>query len=148
MSGTSLMSVTIRSVEWEASGNGSRKILVVEDDGEIRSIICGHLARAGYRVQSSRDGDEALSVIASEPSFDVLVTDLTMPGVLNGKSLADAARRLQPELHVIFVSGYPPAALVHCFGLKPSDDRVMKPVEGKTLLRLVHDALTPRTIGG
>ena len=148
MSGTSVMSNFSCDGGAEASGNGSRKILVVENDGEIRNIICGQLARAGYRVLGSRNGDEALSVILAEPRFDLLVTDLAMPGVLNGKSLADVARRLQPELRVIFVSGYPPAALVHCFGLNPSDDRVMKPVEGKTLIRLVHDALAPRTIGG
>jgi nitrogen-specific signal transduction histidine kinase/ActR/RegA family two-component response regulator len=92
---------------------GSEKILLVEDDALVREMVMMQLGNLGYRVVSAAGASEALGVLNAERGFDLLFTDVVMPGGLNGLELADEARKICPGLRVIFTSGYAENAVVH-----------------------------------
>jgi signal transduction histidine kinase/CheY-like chemotaxis protein len=81
-------------------------ILLVEDDPLVRDQVARQLQSLGYRVTSAPDGRAALDMLAGDETFALLMTDIVMPGGLNGRQLADQARLLRPELPVLFTSGY------------------------------------------
>ncbi|MDB5406679.1 MAG: sensory box protein [Rhodospirillales bacterium] len=81
-------------------------ILFVEDDDDIREMALAFLRTAGFRVHDAADGEAALALLAAEPP-DLLITDLVMPGRIDGFELARRAIARQPALKVLYVSGYP-----------------------------------------
>jgi PAS domain S-box-containing protein len=85
-------------------------ILVVEDNAGIRDLAVRHLESLGYRTISAADGVSALAIIKSGALVDLLFTDVVMPGGLDGRALAAAARQLQPGLKILFTSGFTAAA--------------------------------------
>ncbi len=84
-----------------------RHILLVEDEPVIREIMANTLGDAGFEVTATCTGDEAAILIADSDRFDVLLTDITMPGLIDGIGLAEHAREVHPDLPVVFVSGRP-----------------------------------------
>ena len=90
---------------------GSEKILVVEDDDLVRQHVLILLNSLGYEVTSARNGAEALAALKTTGDFDLLLTDVVMPGGLNGLQLADEARKLYPGLPVLLSSGYADATI-------------------------------------
>jgi PAS domain S-box-containing protein len=91
-------------IEEEMRG-GSETVLCVEDDNEVRSYVTGQLASFGYNVISAADAAEALALVEAGAQFDLLFTDIVMPGNLNGRQLADRIAELRPALKVLFTSG-------------------------------------------
>lgn len=89
----------------ETRPRGSETVLVCEDDEVIRELQCEILERHGYRVLSAADGESAAGLVANA-DIDLLLTDVMMPGI-SGAVLADRLRASQPNLKVLFVSGYP-----------------------------------------
>jgi two-component SAPR family response regulator len=81
-------------------------------------------------------------VFQEHPEIDVLLTDIVMPGELQGTTLAKALRELEPKTPVVFMSGYASEATVHGNGLRLHDTRLMKPVRRDDLLRAVRKALS------
>ncbi len=82
-------------------------ILVVEDDPAVREIAAEILRDLGYRVSEAADPDAALRILALRDSpLDLLLTDIVLPGTMNGQELAQQARRMHSRLQVIFMSGY------------------------------------------
>ncbi len=86
------------------SGNGER-ILLAEDDPEVRKLASRVLRQAGYHVQTAVDGAEALELAAASPPFDLVLSDVVMPG-LTGPRLVDRLRERQPDLPAILMTGY------------------------------------------
>jgi CheY-like chemotaxis protein len=85
---------------------GSETVLLVDDEESLRSLVCRTLQRYGYTVIATGSGHEACQVAAAHGApIDLLVTDVVMPG-MNGPELAEALRRVSPNLKVIFISGY------------------------------------------
>ena len=84
-----------------------RKILVVDDDQLVRDMTLRRLTKLGYRAIAAASGAEALEALASGADIDLLLTDIRMPGGLHGPALAKEARRLRPQIKVLFVSGAP-----------------------------------------
>ncbi len=121
--------------------NGHAEILVAEDEKEVLQILKSMLEGAGYSVTTASSGNEALEIFKSSGPFDLLMTDVVMPGTLQGPALANAIRLIDPELPCIFLSGYASEATVHGNGLKPSDIRLMKPVSLLDLLSTVSKVL-------
>jgi CheY-like chemotaxis protein len=103
------------------------------------------LSEAGYSVTTANSGDEALELFKSSGQFDLLLTDIVMPGTLQGPALAKAIRSIDPDSRCIFLSGYTSEAALNGNGLRPSDIRLMKPVNRLDLLSAVSKALD---IGG
>jgi CheY-like chemotaxis protein len=83
-------------------------ILVVEDEALIADVVVWQLEEAGFVVVTAASGDEALALIAGPKTFDVLFTDIRMPGRTDGWLLAEKAREHYPQLPVIYASGYSP----------------------------------------
>ncbi|MEM8684445.1 MAG: ATP-binding protein, partial [Pseudomonadota bacterium] len=125
----------------EVARQGDEHILVVEDDDGVRDIICRQLSRLGYRVTQASDGDQALAFLSSNDDVELLVTDIVMPGHVQGPELATRLRALRPGLPVIFMSGYPREASIHGNGLQPDDINLMKPVKASALAKAVRSAL-------
>ncbi|KEJ88004.1 transporter substrate-binding domain-containing protein [Sulfitobacter donghicola] len=121
--------------------SGDVRILLAEDDDAIRTVLETVLKGAGYFVVSAPSGDAALELFHSEPPFDILVTDIVMPGKIQGTGLAKAIRPLQPGIPIIFMSGYATEATVHGNGLMPEDIRLMKPVPKQELLSAISKLL-------
>ncbi|SNR25778.1 hybrid sensor histidine kinase/response regulator [Puniceibacterium sediminis] len=117
------------------------EILVVEDEKDVIRILKRVLEGAGYAVTTATSGDEGLQKFKSSGRFDLLLSDVVMPGKLQGPALAKAIRSIDPDIPCIFLSGYASEATIHGNGLKPSDIRLMKPVSRLDLLRAVSKAL-------
>jgi nitrogen-specific signal transduction histidine kinase/ActR/RegA family two-component response regulator len=93
---------------------GRERILVVEDDPQVRASVVRQLQRLGYTVSQAPDG--AVGVAAFEAAtqpYDLLLTDVIMPGPLNGKALADEVARRWPKTRVLFMSGYSEDVITH-----------------------------------
>ncbi|PWG64379.1 ATP-binding protein [Spiribacter halobius] len=94
-------------------GGGGEHILLVEDDALVREHTADVLQGLGYRVTSARDGREALGMLRGASDFDLLFSDVVMPGGLDGYALAEAVGRVRPGLPVLLTSGYPDRVQAH-----------------------------------
>ncbi|HEY2137305.1 MAG TPA: PAS domain S-box protein [Xanthobacteraceae bacterium] len=121
---------------------GSETILVVEDDALVRSSVAAHLHSLGYTTHTAANAMEALTFIDGGTPFDLLFTDVIMPGAMNGRQLADEAVRRLPALRVLFTSGYTETAIVHHGRLDPGVLLLAKPYRKSDLARMVRTALT------
>jgi PAS domain S-box-containing protein len=87
-----------------------RRVLVVEDQPEVRSHVEKLLVRAGFEVATAEHGQAAIDLLAAGEHFDVLFTDIVMPGGINGVQLAERATQITPGVKVLFTSGFPASA--------------------------------------
>jgi CheY-like chemotaxis protein len=81
-------------------------VLVVDDEPVVRMLIVDVLQELGYTAIETGDGQSGLKVLQSAVRIDLLITDIGLPGGLNGRQVADAARNLRPELKVLYITGY------------------------------------------
>ena len=84
----------------------TQTVLVVEDDADARFTLAAMVTELGYRVVASENGASALPILEQERPVDILLSDVIMPGGMNGLDLAKAANKRRPDLKVLFVSGY------------------------------------------
>ena len=117
------------------------KLLVAEDDQGVLQVIAATLTRAGYSVLSASSGSEALKTFKSNAPIDVLITDIVMPGEIQGTELAHQLRQISPELPIIFLSGYSSDETDAGNGFNPPEIRLMKPVDRQSLIQAVENAL-------
>lgn len=117
------------------------RLLLVEDFDDVRVVMARALRDAGYSVVEAASGDAALEIFRADPTFDVVLTDIVMPGEMQGPMLAQAIRKIVPESRIVFMTGYASEAAVHGNGLNPRDIRLMKPVTKAELLGAVQAAL-------
>jgi DNA-binding NtrC family response regulator len=90
-----------------ADGDGTgESVLLVDDEASIRMLVREVLEQAGYGVVEAEDGPGALRILQSPARIDLLVTDVGLPGGLNGRQLADAGRVVRPGMNVLFITGY------------------------------------------
>jgi CheY-like chemotaxis protein len=80
--------------------------LVIDDEPTVRMLITEVLEDLGYTALEAADGATGLEVLQSNPQIDLLVTDVGLPGGINGRQVADAGRTLRPDLKVLFITGY------------------------------------------
>jgi CheY-like chemotaxis protein len=85
---------------------GSESILVVEDTDDVREVVVADLRRLGYRVSAAPDGPAALDLIERGLEPDLLLTDVQLPGGMDGVRLAEQIRQQRPNMAVLFMSGY------------------------------------------
>jgi PAS domain S-box-containing protein len=123
------------------STTGSETILVVEDDPGVRAYSCDTLAELGYTVLHAANGREGLRVLESKPEIRLLFTDVGLPGGMNGRQLADEARKLRPNIKVLFTTGYARNAIVHNSRLDPGVDLITKPFTREALSSKLRDIL-------
>jgi len=116
-------------------------ILVVEDQEDVLVVLVKILEKAGYSVTSAASGDIANKIFGDGKHFDLLVTDIVMPGQLQGVELSCKLRERKPELPVVFISGYAPENAASGNGILRDDIRLTKPVMRKELVEAVAKAL-------
>ncbi|MDP2124238.1 MAG: PAS domain S-box protein [Parvibaculum sp.] len=122
---------------------GAENILLVEDDEFVRDYVYGQLVALGYRVVAVGNGVDAMAALNQSDKFDLLFTDVVMPGGLNGRQLAEQAQARQPDLKVLFTSGYAESAVVHHGRLDRGVQLLSKPYRRSELairIRQVLDA--------
>jgi PAS domain S-box-containing protein len=126
----------------EAAEGGSETILVVEDDAVVRGFVIGQLQALGYRTIAAQDARSALALVERGEPFDLLFTDVVMPGGMSGRELADAVARHRPGLRVLYASGYTEDAVLHQARLDESVLLLMKPYRRPQLAQMVRQALS------
>ncbi len=85
--------------------DGSTTILLVEDEVLVRLVTADHLRSLGHRVLEAADGSEAVRLLAADEAIDLLLTDVGLPGAMNGFAIARHARERRPDLVVVVTSG-------------------------------------------
>jgi CheY-like chemotaxis protein len=119
---------------------GDETILVVEDNANVRKTVVRQLHDLGYRSVEADSGASALKLVAEGLSFDLLLTDVVMPGGMTGYQLADQLRRARPDTRVLFTSGYTELAR-SADQLSRRDSLLSKPYRKQDLGRAVRRAL-------
>src|SRR6185295_916775 len=120
---------------------GKETILVVEDDLDVCRFTTDVLKELGYRVLAARDAESALRALEHERGIDLLFTDIGLPGELNGRQLADTAIERNPQLKVLFTTGYTRNAVIHQGRLDPGVELILKPFTQWTLANKVKQVL-------
>jgi PAS domain S-box-containing protein len=120
--------------------NGQETILLVEDDRMVREFVVTQVQSLGYTTIAASNAAEALAILDGVTP-DLLFTDVIMPGGVDGRQLAELARRRLPSLKVLFTSGYPQTAIVHHGRLDPGVLLLAKPYRKIDLARMIRKAL-------
>ena len=102
-------------------------VLVVDDEPVVRMLVTEVLEDLGYTAIEAGDGASALRVLRSDARIDLLITDVGLPGGMNGRQVADAARAMRPGLRVLFVTGYAENAALGHGHLDPGMQVLTKP---------------------
>ncbi len=126
--------------------SGGETILVVEDDDDLRELTSKLLRSLGYDVRVAEHAQAALDLLNGGLETTLLLTDVLLPGRMDGPHLAKEARRISPDLKVIYMSGYTENALVHHGRLDPGVNLLQKPFRKRDLAAKVRAALDQETI--
>ena len=126
------------------SDEQSPKVLVVDDEPEIRKLVTAMLARNGYRVLSADSGENALRLFKSNPDTDLLLTDVVSPG-MSGPMIADQISALKPDIKVLFMSGYDGTQVVQRYVIEKGYSLLTKPFSMEQLESKVRAVLSAGT---
>jgi len=120
---------------------GDETILVVEDDRLVKDYVLAQLHSLGYATLDAANAAEALALVEQGRKFDLLFTDVIMPGTMNGRQLADKLLEDSPDLKVLFTSGYTENAIIHHGRLDSGVLLLAKPYRKSDLARMIRRAL-------
>jgi PAS domain S-box-containing protein len=122
--------------------HGNETILVVEDDALVRNFVTAQLQSLGYRTLGAANGPAAMLMVDNGEPFDLLFTDVIMPGGMTGRQLADEVAKRRPGIKVLYTSGYTDNAIVHQGRLDRGVLLLTKPYRKSQLANMVRRALT------
>jgi CheY-like chemotaxis protein len=128
----------------QSSMGSPGKVLLVEDIDEVRKVVAIQLERLGHFVSQARNGVEALQMLRSSSNFDLVLTDITMPGEIQGTMLAEIASNELPHLKIILMTGNPSDGDHDLGGLSKRVPRLTKPVAMSDLAAVVRAELDNR----
>jgi PAS domain S-box-containing protein len=134
-------SIADRAVAAPSVAGGDETILVVEDDKLVRGYVLTQLRSLGYTTLEAANAAEALSIVKSGNEFDLLFTDVIMPGATNGRQLADELQKIKPGLKVLYTSGYTENAIIHHGRLDSGVLLLAKPYRKSELAVMIRTAL-------
>ena len=120
---------------------GRETILVVEDDRLVRDYVEAQLTSLGDPTLAASNAAEALETRRAGAQFDLLFTDVIMPGGMNGRELTDEIARLRPGIKALFTSGYTEDAIVHHGRLDPGVALLNKPYRKKDLAEKIRQVI-------
>jgi PAS domain S-box-containing protein len=124
-------------------GNAKR-VLLVEDDPDVRIMTAAQLKQLGYSVQEVANGDEAITVIESPTAIDITVTDIVLPGGIDGVTLVKEALRARPQMGVLCMSGYDPAQSRRKWLRIQNIGLLEKPFTSSQLARALREAIVEK----
>ena len=131
----------VAAVEQGSSERGhGETILIVEDDDGVRQYAAEILRDLNYQIIEAKDSATALRLLDADKKFDLLLTDVVLPGK-NGRELADEVERRRPGTKVIFMTGYSRNAIVHQGRLDPGIELIPKPLIEGVLARRIRQVL-------
>ena len=114
-------------------------VLFVDDEPTVRMLVSEVLEELGYAAIEAVDGSSGLKIIQSDVRLDLLITDVGLPGGINGRQLADASRSLRPELKVLFITGYAENAVLNHGHLAAGMHLLTKPFSLAALSRRIKE---------
>ena len=117
-------------------------VLVIDDEPTVRMLVAEVLDEAGYIVIQADDGPSGLAILQSDTRIDLLISDVGLPGGMNGRQVADAARVTRPELKVLFITGYAENAAVGNGLLDAGMEVITKPFAMTTLAAKVREIIS------
>ncbi|MDP4026959.1 PAS domain S-box protein [Methylobacterium sp. NEAU 140] len=120
-------------------------VLIVDDEPTVRMLVTDVLGDLGYTAVEAADGAGGLKVLQSDARIDLLVTDVGLPGGMNGRQMADAARVNRPDLKVLFITGFAENALLNNGQLEPGMSVLTKPFAVDTLAARVRELIGQAT---
>ncbi|QKZ05196.1 hybrid sensor histidine kinase/response regulator [Pseudomonas eucalypticola] len=116
-------------------------VVLIDDEVTLRTLVAEQLEEMGYQVHQAGDGVAGLALLQMTGEVDLLITDVGLPGGLNGRQVADAAARIRPGLKVLFITGYAEQVLVKRSQLEPGMRLLVKPFTLQTLTEKVRSLL-------
>jgi CheY-like chemotaxis protein len=116
-------------------------VLVVDDEASLRLLMTDILADLGYSALEAADSAAGLKILMSDVRIDLLITDVGLPGGMNGRQVADAARVRRPGLKVLFITGYAENAAIANGHLEPGMQILAKPFAMSTLANKVREMI-------
>ncbi|WP_315712242.1 MULTISPECIES: CHASE3 domain-containing protein [unclassified Bradyrhizobium] len=132
----------------QALPHGRETILVVEDDPLVRDFVLAQLQGLGYTTLVASQASEALAIAARNQPFDLLFTDVIMPGGISGRQLAETIMTTRPALPVLYTSGYTGDEMVENRQLVPDALLLTKPYRRAELAQMVRQALDGKPAAG
>ena len=120
---------------------GNETILVVEDNPGLRRIVVRQLSGAGYQVLEASDASSAMAIIETHTPIHLLLTDIVMPGEMDGRDLLRAAVARRPSIRTLLTSGFPDARLGGAASQVPGSRLLSKPYRKEELRRTVREVL-------
>ena len=124
-------------VESALAAEADQTVLIIDDEPSVRMLVCDALSDLGFHCLEAGDGPSGLRILESRTRIDLLVTDVGLPGGLNGRQVADAARELRPDLRALFITGYAENAVLNHGHIEPGMEVLTKPFAVEELRRRV-----------
>lgn len=118
-----------------------KRIIVVEDDADVRSVVVDHLASFGCLVDDSGSAADAIERISADPNYDLLLTDVILGGDMNGPELAKSVGQINPGIQVVYMSGYTENGIIHDGRLDAGITLLQKPFTRAHLFAVMVKAL-------
>jgi CheY-like chemotaxis protein len=126
----------------DRAGQGDGEtVLVVDDERSVRLVLAEELTNSGYYVIEAPDGPSALRILQSNARIDLMITDVGLPGGLNGRQVADAARVSRPSLKILFITGFAENAGISNGHLESAMQVMTKPFVTSALILKVRELL-------
>ena len=119
-------------------------VLVVDDEPSVRLLIVDILQDMGYKVLEAADSAAGLALLQSDVHVDLLISDVGLPGGMNGRQMAEAGRVNRPAMRVLFLTGYAQTAVFGCGQLDEGVEMMTKPFNIDALSERVDKMLAPR----
>ncbi len=134
--------VSSETLNAELIETGSGKtVLVIDDEPTVRMLVTDALSDLGHACLEAGDGPSGLKFLESDASIDLLITDVGLPGGMNGRQIAEAARRLRPSLQILFITGYAENAVLNHGHIERGMEVLTKPFAVDDLVRRVSRLL-------
>jgi len=121
--------------------DGKETILVLEDDDDVRTFSVETLRELGYRVIEAHDGPSALRLLERQARVDLLFSDVVLPGGMTGAQVAEQARKIRPQIKVLFTTGYARNAIIHQGRLDKGVRLITKPFSSADLATKIRNVL-------
>ena len=119
----------------------AEKVLVVDDESELLEVAVNYLEEMGFEVLAATDGLHALQTLRANPDIELLLTDIVMPGGMNGVELANKILEERPDLKLLYMSGYPSRVLAERSGTNLDAPLITKPYSREKLATAIDKVL-------
>lgn len=130
-----------QAIEDEEEPNVSGTVLIVDDEVDLLEIAAAYLKEMGYSVLQATDAISALAIIDRDPDIKLIITDIIMPGGINGIELAKKVRQKNPNIVIIYSSGFSSEGLAERSGNKIDGPLISKPYQRQDFVAAIHLAI-------